>query len=116
MRERATYVRDALTCLPERLKEVVVGYFLEGQTSADLAARLGVTESRVSQMRTDALKLMRAGIEAQYAETGVGGDAPARGAHRTASYAAELAARSTYATRLSQVPAQRRPVDERVAG
>jgi RNA polymerase sigma factor for flagellar operon FliA len=116
MRERATYVRDALTCLPDRLKEVVVGYFLEGQTSADLAARLGVTESRVSQMRTDALKLMRAGIEAQYAETHPTGDGPVRGAHRTASYAAELAARSTYATRLSQVPAQRRPADERVAG
>jgi RNA polymerase sigma factor for flagellar operon FliA len=116
MRERATYVRDALTCLPDRLKEVVVGYFLEGQTSADLAARLGVTESRVSQMRTDALKLMRAGIEAQYAETSPTGDGPARGAHRTASSAAQLAARSSYATRLSQVPAQRRPVDERVAG
>ena len=67
-RERATYVRDALSCLPERLQEVVVGYFLDGETSADLAARLGVTESRVSQMRTEALKLMRAGIEAQYAE------------------------------------------------
>src|SRR5207244_652564 len=46
-RERATYVRDALTCLPDRLKDVVVGYFLEGQTSAELADRLGVTESRV---------------------------------------------------------------------
>jgi RNA polymerase sigma factor for flagellar operon FliA len=115
-RERATYVRDALSCLPERLKEVVVGYFLEGQTSADLAARLGVTESRVSQMRTDALKLMRAGIEAQYAESGPTSDAAARGAHRTATYAAALAARSTYAARLSQLPSQRRPVDERVAG
>ena len=36
-RERATYVRDALACLPERLKEVVVGYFLDGESSADLA-------------------------------------------------------------------------------
>jgi RNA polymerase sigma factor for flagellar operon FliA len=83
---------------------------------ADLAERLGVTESRVSQMRTDALKLMRAGIEAQYAESGPTSDAAARGAHRTATYAAALAARSTYAARLSQLPSQRRPVDERVAG
>ena len=116
-RERATYVRDALACLPDRLKEVVVGYFLEGQTSADLAARLGVTESRVSQMRTEALKLMREGIEAQYAETQPDGRRPARGVPTApASYAAELAARSTYAARLSQLPAQRRPADERVAG
>ncbi len=110
-RERATYVRDALGCLPERLKEVVVGYFLEGQSSADLAARLGVTESRVSQMRTDALKLMRAGIEAQYAEESPSAEASARGAHRTASYAAALAARSSYASRLSQLPAPRRSAD-----
>ena len=117
-RERATYVRDALSCLPERLKEVVVGYFLEGQTSADIAERLGVTESRVSQMRTDALKLMRAGIEAQYGETSPSPEDAARGAHRTATYAAALAARSTYAARLSQLPKQRRPLDEaaRVAG
>lgn len=117
-RERATYVRDALSCLPERLKEVVIGYFLDGQSSADIAARLGVTESRVSQMRTDALKLMRAGIEAQYAESGPSGSASARGAHRAASYAAALAARSSYASRLSQVPAPRRTSDDvaRVAG
>ena len=108
-RERATYVRDALSCLPDRLKEVVVGYFLEGQTSADLAERLGVTESRVSQMRTDALKLMRAGIEAQYSDD-TSGDDPNRGA-RTASYAAQLAARSSYAARLSQVPKPRSAMD-----
>jgi RNA polymerase sigma factor for flagellar operon FliA len=108
-RERATYVRDALSCLPDRLKEVVVGYFLQGQTSAELAERLGVTESRVSQMRTDALKLMRAGIEAQYTEDNPTDD-PSRGA-RTASYAAQLAARSSYAARLSQVPKPRSAVD-----
>lgn len=117
-RERTTYVRDALACLPERLKEVVVAYFLEGVSSADLAARLGVTESRVSQMRTDALKLMRAGIEAQYAENRAEPEAPAT--HRTASYAAALAARSSYSARLSTLPQPRAAADDlqetRVAG
>jgi RNA polymerase sigma factor for flagellar operon FliA len=116
-RERSTYVRDALACLPDRLKDVVTGYFLEGQSSADIAERLGVTESRVSQMRTDALKLMRAGIEAQYDEQA----APVeRGAHRTATYAAALASRSSYASRLSRLPQQRQAMDDtseaRVAG
>jgi RNA polymerase sigma factor for flagellar operon FliA len=109
-RERATYVRDALSCLPDRLKDVVVGYFLEGQSSAELAERHGVTESRVSQMRTDALKLMRTGIEAQYADQSPSNDDPGRGA-RAATYAAQLAARSSYAARLSQVPKPRRAVD-----
>lgn len=116
-RERATYVRDALACLPERLKDVVVGYFLDGETSADLAARLGVTESRVSQMRTEALKLMRAGIEAQYQDTPARVDQvheAGRSAYRQAAYAASLASRSTYATRLSRLPQQRPAVDDLV--
>lgn len=116
-RERATYVRDALACLPERLKDVVVGYFLDGESSAQLALRLGVTESRVSQMRTEALKLMRVGIEAQYepvkppvAPVPEGGKA----AYRQAAYAAQLAARSTYATRLTRLPAPRTAADDHV--
>lgn len=111
-RERATYVRDALACLPDRLRDVVVGYFLEGESSADLAARLGVTESRVSQMRTEALGLMRSGIEAQYAEQTV--EPPlqdGRAAYRAAAYAASLASRSSYAARLSRVPAPRQAAD-----
>jgi RNA polymerase sigma factor for flagellar operon FliA len=113
-RERSTYVRDALACLPDRLKDVVVGYFLEGESSADIAARLGVTESRVSQMRTDALKLMRAGIEAQYEEASeeAGDEQRVRGAHRAATYAAALASRSSYSARLSHLPQQRRPVED----
>jgi RNA polymerase sigma factor FliA len=112
-RERATYVRDALACLPERLREVVVGYFLDGQSSADLAERLGVTESRVSQMRTEALRLMRSGIEAQYAEPAVDAAvADGKQAYRTAAYAASLAARSSYAARLTRVPAPRRSADD----
>jgi RNA polymerase sigma factor FliA len=118
-RERARYVHDALACLPERLREVVVAYFFEGVTSAEIAEQLGVTESRVSQMRTDALKLMRAGIEAQYADKPAS-DPVGRGSHRAAAYAAELAARSSFATRLSQLPQQRRPsaaeARQRVAG
>lgn len=111
-RERATYVRDALACLPDRLRDVVVGYFLEGETSADLAARLGVTESRVSQMRTEALGLMRTGIEAQYAEPAADSVAEdGRAAYRTAAYAASLASKSSFAARLSRVPAPRQSSD-----
>ena len=40
--------------LPERLRDVVVSYFLDGEASSSIAARLGVTESRVSQMRSEA--------------------------------------------------------------
>ncbi len=40
---------------------VVAGLYLEDRSVADMAAELGVTESRISQLRTEALGLMRDG-------------------------------------------------------
>ncbi|MEZ5205571.1 MAG: FliA/WhiG family RNA polymerase sigma factor [Acidimicrobiales bacterium] len=65
-RELHAYLRDAVSLLPERQRFVIVGYFLEGRTSQDLARFLGVTESRISQLRSEALQMLREGIEAQY--------------------------------------------------
>lgn len=65
-RELLSYLRDAVGLLPERHRIVVVGYFLEGRSSDELARLLGVTESRVSQLRSEALVMLREGIEAQY--------------------------------------------------
>ena len=65
-REMLAYLRDAVHLLPERHRVVVVGYFLEGRKSQDLAVLLGVTESRVSQLRSEALEMLREGIGAQY--------------------------------------------------
>jgi RNA polymerase sigma factor for flagellar operon FliA len=89
-RELLGYLRDAVALLPDRYREVVVGYFLEGRTSADLAASFGVTESRISQVRSEALALLRAGIEAQYdqpAAEPVGHHRGPRGARRQADFA-----------------------------
>lgn len=69
-RELVAYLHDAIGLLPERHRLVVVGYFLEEKTSADLARFLGVTESRISQLRSEALSMLKQGISAQY------GDAP----------------------------------------
>jgi RNA polymerase sigma factor for flagellar operon FliA len=65
-RELHAYLRDAVALLPERHRLVVVGYFLEERTSEDLARFLGVTESRISQMRSEALAMLKDGIERQY--------------------------------------------------
>lgn len=58
-RERLTYVVEAVAELPERLRTVVTEYFLNERPMADIAAELGVTESRVSQIRAEALSLLR---------------------------------------------------------
>jgi len=57
--ERLEYLADAIAELPERLATVVRGYFLQERPMAEIAAELGVTESRVSQLRAEALVLLR---------------------------------------------------------
>jgi RNA polymerase sigma factor for flagellar operon FliA len=104
-REQAAYLSDALALLPDRLRVVVEGYFLLGRSSADLADELGVTESRVSQMRSEALGLMRAGLSAQFVEgkdDAVDEPMTARAANRQASYAAALGARTSFTGRLNR--------------
>jgi RNA polymerase sigma factor for flagellar operon FliA len=48
-----------VTELPERLRFVVEQYFFGQRRMADIAAELGVTESRVSQLRSEALRTLR---------------------------------------------------------
>jgi RNA polymerase sigma factor for flagellar operon FliA len=58
-RERLTYLVEAVAELPERLRIVISDYFLNERPMSEIAAELGVTESRVSQMRAEALVLLR---------------------------------------------------------
>ena len=57
--ERSQYLAAAVEELPERLRHVVRGYFIEQRPMAELAAELGVSESRISQLRAEALVLLR---------------------------------------------------------
>ena len=61
-REQIGYLRDAIAELPDRLRTVVEEYFFEQRKMVDIAAELGVTESRVSQLRSEALVLLRAAM------------------------------------------------------
>jgi RNA polymerase sigma factor for flagellar operon FliA len=100
-RELHAYLRDAVSLLPERHRMVIVGYFIEERTSLDLARFLGVTESRVSQVRTEALGMLRQGIESQYAS----------GEERTAPDGLVARRRAEYADAISQASAW----DERIS-
>jgi RNA polymerase sigma factor for flagellar operon FliA len=50
-RERRAYLADTVLALPERLRAVVIGYFYQERPMLEVADELGVTESRVSQLR-----------------------------------------------------------------
>ncbi len=60
--ELHVYLRAAVAALPDRLRTVITRYFLMGHPMAEIATELGVTESRVSQLRAEAMKLIRDGI------------------------------------------------------
>ncbi|WP_051247006.1 sigma-70 family RNA polymerase sigma factor [Nocardioides halotolerans] len=60
--ERLEYLDHAIAALPARLRAVVRGCFIDERTMSDLAEELGVTESRISQMRAEALALLRDGL------------------------------------------------------
>lgn len=60
--ERRRYLSAAVTALPHRLRHVVEQYFLGDRPMAEIAADLGVSESRISQLRAEALELLRDGV------------------------------------------------------
>lgn len=103
-RELHAYLRDAIALLPERQRLVIIGYFLEGRTSQDLARFLDVTESRISQIRSEAIQMLKDGIEAQYAANGTAAPEPrGRSARRKAAYVDAIADRSEWPDRMEQV-------------
>jgi RNA polymerase sigma factor for flagellar operon FliA len=55
----------AVASLPDRLRRVIIGCFFQDLPMQVLADELGVTDSRISQMRTEALSLLRDGINSQ---------------------------------------------------
>jgi RNA polymerase sigma factor for flagellar operon FliA len=98
-RELRAYLRDAVHLLPERHRLVIVGYFLDNRSSQELARFLGVTESRVSQLRSEALLMLREGIEAQY-EQAEPGESRGRVARRKARYATAIRDASAWKSRI----------------
>jgi RNA polymerase sigma factor for flagellar operon FliA len=100
--ERRSYLIDAVIALPERLRRVVVGYFFEERPMHELATELGVSESRISQMRAEALNLLKDGMNAQLEPDAVPDDRRSpRVARRKAAYYAAIAAHSDYRSRVT---------------
>ncbi|HEY3715524.1 MAG TPA: sigma-70 family RNA polymerase sigma factor [Jatrophihabitantaceae bacterium] len=100
-REELGYLHDAIAELPERLRFVVTAYFFEQRQMTDIAAELGVTESRISQLRAEALRLVRDGMNSQLEPAAVAQPETSRAAGTRKAYFAAIAARTTLAGRLA---------------
>ncbi len=61
-REHFGYLHDAVALLPARLQRVIVGYYVDELPMQALADELGVTESRISQMRSEAVRLLQGAL------------------------------------------------------
>lgn len=62
--ERLQYLRAGVESLPERLRHVITELFFHDRPVVELAEELGVTQSRISQLRTEALALLKDGMNA----------------------------------------------------
>jgi len=105
-RERNAYLADAVRALPERLRTVIEGYFFSNCSVQELARQLDVSESRVSQLRGEALDLLRDGLNSQLDPTAVAelANPTGRVGRRKAAYYSAIAASSTCRDRLSAEP------------
>ncbi|HET7388207.1 MAG TPA: FliA/WhiG family RNA polymerase sigma factor [Nocardioidaceae bacterium] len=102
-RERIGYLHDAVENLPERLRTVVEGYFFADRPMAELAEELGVSESRISQLRAEAIVLLKGALNAALdpelvAESDRPGGCAAR---RKQAYYASVAAHRSFSARLT---------------
>lgn len=103
-RERQAYLVDAVAALPKRMRQVVVSYFLEERPSQEIAQDMGISTSRVSQIRTEALALLRDGMLANLSPSQPASSTSAAislVARRKAAYASAVAVRSNFKARLS---------------
>lgn len=118
--ERLQFLGAGVAALPERLRYVVEQLFFHDRPVSELADELGVTQSRISQLRTEALGLLKDGINASLdPELVPVADRPEGVAERRRrAYFAQVAARaatSTTAAAVAQVPTQRTPQHDVVA-
>ncbi|GAA2356731.1 hypothetical protein GCM10010170_049710 [Dactylosporangium salmoneum] len=102
-RERIGYLHHAVNALPERLRRVVTAYFFDERPMNDIATELGVTESRISQLRAEALVLLRDGLNNHLDPHLVGAPGRSDGcvARRREAYYAQIAAQGGLGDRLA---------------
>jgi len=100
-REREAYLAAAVAALPDRLRAVIRATFFEDRPLKEVADDLGVTESRISQIRTEALTMLRDGLNANLDPELLGPVREGVVARRRAAYYAEIAGRASHRQRQS---------------
>ncbi len=66
--ERIGFVRSAVDVLPEKMRYIIEQIYFEDRSVKELAEELGATHSAISQQRSEAIRLLRDGLETHYAD------------------------------------------------
>ena len=90
---------ESLGALAQPQKEVITRYYVDGELMQDIAADMGVTEARISQIRTEALASMRSFFSTLYEEVKAS-DSDVPGKRARARYLEAMEA-STWRSRLA---------------
>ncbi len=97
-KELMGYLRDGIDLLPERHRIVVIGHFLEGRSMTELGEFLGVTQSRASQLKSEALIMLKGALDANLGEPQT--DAPSEASTRQRAYNDAVGTASSWRGRL----------------
>lgn len=97
-RELVGTLRVAVANLDEVHREVIVRHFFGSDLLQDIAADLGVTEARVSQIRSEAINAIRAYLGTEFDGVPVVPDS-APGRRRRAAYLASMEQHTTWRSR-----------------
>jgi RNA polymerase sigma factor for flagellar operon FliA len=108
-RERARHLEDAIRALPDRLDEVIERNFFGDESLTKIAEDLGVTLSRVSQMRARALILLHAAMREVWEGAAVPADGGVRARNQQRAYVDQVAAALSSRRRPSRDPATTAP-------
>lgn len=101
-KELAGALNEAVRLLPRAQSEAVRRSFLEGEPLADIAADMGLTEARLSQLRAEGLAALQAYFATQYDEIAPP-DPAAPGKRARAAYLERMRSRSSTRSRLEAV-------------
>jgi len=75
--ERSQFLRHAVSALPERMAFIVTEIYFNDRSVKEVAAELGLTHSAVSQQRSEAMRMLRDGVESHYSAEPVAEEVPA---------------------------------------
>ncbi len=67
--ERLAYLHSAVDVLPEKMRAVITAIYFDDKTVKDIAEESGTTHSAVSQLRSEAVRLLRDGLETHYSDS-----------------------------------------------